>query len=168
MRRAVFAADRQRQDAEENAQLQDRHLEQMSIITTALAKCSLLLLMIVALFNGSFGSTTPGSLMDKIVSILTGEGLQRFNIVPGNLLNAVICTAIGIYILRAVRRWLGSELLPKTISDVGIRASLVTLFSNIGYVLVILITGGAGHPVEQRRGSSAPCRSVSVSVCRRS
>ena len=121
----------------------------MSIITTALAKCSLLLLMIVALFNGSFGSTTPGSLMDKIVSILTGEGLQRFNIVPGNLLNAVICPAIGIYILRAVRRWLGSELLPKTISDVGIRASLVTLFSNIGYVLVILITGGAGHPVEQ-------------------
>ena len=149
VRRAVFAADRQRQDAEENAQLQDRHLEQMSIITTALAKCSLLLLMIVALFNGSFGSTTPGSLMDKIVSILTGEGLQRFNIVPGNLLNAVICPAIGIYILRAVRRWLGSELLPKTISDVGIRASLVTLFSNIGYVLVILITGGAGHPVEQ-------------------
>lgn len=48
-----------------------------------------------------------------------------------------------------MRRWLGSELLPKTISDVGIRASLVTLFSNIGYVLVILITGGAGHPVEQ-------------------
>ncbi|PYB13523.1 mechanosensitive ion channel family protein, partial [Serratia marcescens] len=54
--------------------------------------------------------------------------------------NAMICLAIGIYILRAVRRWLGSELLPKTISDVGIRASLVTLFSNIGYVLVILIT----------------------------
>ena len=127
----------------------DRHLEQMSTITIALAKCSLLLLMIVALFNGSFGSTTPGSLMEKIVSILTGEGLQRFNIVPGNLLNAMICPAIGIYILRAVRRWLGSELLPKTISDVGIRASLVTLFSNIGYVLVILITGGAGHPVEQ-------------------
>ncbi|TWY40131.1 MULTISPECIES: DUF3772 domain-containing protein [Serratia] len=118
----------------------DRHLEQMSTITIALAKCSLLLLMIVALFNGSFGSTTPGSLMEKIVSILTGEGLQRFNIVPGNLLNAMICLAIGIYILRAVRRWLGSELLPKTISDVGIRASLVTLFSNIGYVLVILIT----------------------------
>ena len=124
-------------------------MEQMSTITIALAKCSLLLLMIVALFNGSFGSTTPGSLMEKIVSILTGEGLQRFNIVPGNLLNAMICPAIGIYILRAVRRWLGSELLPKTISDVGIRASLVTLFSNIGYVLVILITGGAGHPVEQ-------------------
>ena len=33
--------------------------------------------------------------------------------------------------------------MPKTISDVGIRASLVTLFSNIGYVLVILITTAA-------------------------
>ena len=73
----------------------------MSIITTALAKCSLLLLMIVALFNGSFGSTTPGSLMDKIVSILTGEGLQRFNIVPGNLLNAVICGDRHLYFARS-------------------------------------------------------------------
>ncbi|HIH5596700.1 TPA: DUF3772 domain-containing protein [Serratia marcescens] len=128
----------------------DRHLEQVAIITTALAKCSLLLLMIVALFNGSFGSTTPGSLMEKIVSILTGEGLQRFNIVPGNLLNAVICLAIGIYILRAVRRWLGSELLPKTISDVGIRASLVILitlaalgiqWSNLAWIVSALSVG---------------------------
>jgi len=120
--------------------VKDRHLEQMAIITTAVAKCSLLLLMILSLFNGSFGTTTPNSLLEKIASILTGEGLQRFNIVPGNLINAVICLAVGIYILRVTQRWLSNELLPKTISDVGIRASLVTLFSNVGYVLLILIT----------------------------
>ncbi|CAI1049183.1 DUF3772 domain-containing protein [Serratia quinivorans] len=118
----------------------DRHLEQMAIIFTAIAKCSLLLLMIVSLFNGSFGTTTPNSLLDKIIAILSGEGLQRLNIVPGNLINAVICLAIGIYILRVTQRWLSQELLPKTISDIGIRASLVTLFSNVGYVLLILIT----------------------------
>ncbi|CAI1664132.1 Potassium efflux system KefA precursor [Serratia ficaria] len=118
----------------------DRHLEQMSIITTAVAKCTLLLLTIVSLFNGSFGTTTPNTLLEKIAAILTGEGLEKLNIVPGNLINALICLAIGIYILRVTQRWLSNELLPKTISDVGIRASLVTLFSNVGYVLLILIT----------------------------
>ena len=118
----------------------DRHLEQMAIIFTAIAKCSLLLLMIVSLFNGSFGTTTPNSLLEKIIAILSGEGLKQLNIVPGNLINAVICLAIGIYILRVTQRWLSQELLPKTIADIGIRASLVTLFSNVGYVLLILIT----------------------------
>lgn len=120
--------------------VKDRHLEQLTIIFTAIAKCSLLLLMIVALINGSFGTTTPSSLLQKIVAILNGEGLKSLNIVPGNLLNALICLVIGIYVLRVTQRWLSHELLPKTISDVGIRASLVTLFSNVGYVLLILIT----------------------------
>lgn len=120
--------------------LKDRHLEQMTVIFTALSKCSLILLMIVALINGSFGTTTPNSLLQKIIAILSGEGLRRLNIVPSNLLNAVICLGIGIYVLRVTQRWLSHELLPKTISDIGIRASLVTLFSNVGYVLLILIT----------------------------
>ncbi|TQI80505.1 small-conductance mechanosensitive channel [Serratia fonticola] len=120
--------------------VKDRHLEQLTIIFTAFAKCSLILLMIVALLNGSFGTTTPNSLLQKIIAILSGEGLKSLNIVPGNLLNALICLVIGLYILRVTRRWLSHELLPKTISDVGIRASLITLFSNVGYVLLILIT----------------------------
>ncbi|WP_431222466.1 DUF3772 domain-containing protein [Serratia sp. L9] len=120
--------------------VKDRHLEQLTIIFTAISKCSLLLLMIVALINGSFGTTTPSSLLQKIVAILNGEGLKSLNIVPGNLLNALICLVIGIYVLRVTQRWLSHELLPKTISDIGIRASLVTLFSNVGYVLLILIT----------------------------
>jgi small-conductance mechanosensitive channel len=118
----------------------DRHLEQLTIIFTAIGKCSLLLLMIVALLNGSFGTTTPNSLIEKIIAILSGDGLKRLNIVPSNLLNAVIILVIGIYVLRVTQRWLSHELLPKTISDIGIRASLVTLFSNVGYVLIILIT----------------------------
>ena len=118
----------------------DRHLEQLTIIFTAICKCSLLLLMIVALLNGSFGTTTPNSLIEKIIAILSGDGLKRLNIVPSNLFNAALFLVIGIYILRVTKRWLSHELLPKTISDIGIRASLVTLFSNVGYVLIILIT----------------------------
>lgn len=120
--------------------VRDRHLEQLTIIFTAIAKCSLLLLMIVALINGSFGTTTPNTLLQKIITILSGEGLKSLHIVPGKLLDAVICLVIGSYLLRVTRRWLSHELLPKTITDIGIRASLVTLFTNVGYVLLILIT----------------------------
>lgn len=120
--------------------LSERHLEQLTIVFTAAFKCGLLLLMIVALLNGTFGTTTPNSLLEKIVAILSGEGLKKLHIVPGNLINALICLLIGGYILRASSRWLNNELLPKTINDVGIRASLVTLFTNVGYVLLILIT----------------------------
>ncbi|VTR27602.1 Uncharacterised protein [Serratia fonticola] len=55
----------------------------------------------------------PNSLLQKIVAILSGEGLKRLNIVPSNLLNAVVCLAIGIYVLRVTQRWLSHELLQK-------------------------------------------------------
>lgn len=120
--------------------LKDRHLELLATIFIAICRCVLLLLMIVALLNGSFGKTTPDLLLEKIVAILSGEGLKGLNIVPGNLLNAALCLVIGSYILRAIQRWLSNELLPKTFNDIGIRASLTTLFSNISYVVLILIT----------------------------
>ncbi len=56
------------------------------------------------------------------------------------MVNAIICLIVGIYVLRSVRRWLDTDFLPKTTMDVGMRVSLVTLFSNIGYVLIILLT----------------------------
>ncbi|WP_434668488.1 DUF3772 domain-containing protein [Klebsiella sp. B345] len=118
----------------------DQHLEQLTVVFTAFTKCALLLLTIIALFNGTFGSTTPGLLINKLVTILSGDGLKQLHIVPGNLLNAVLCLVIGLYILRVTQRWLSLELLPKTITDIGIRASLITLFTNVGYVLLILIT----------------------------
>ncbi len=69
-----------------------------------------------------------------------GKGLESLNIVPAHMVNAIICLIVGIYVLRTVRRWLDTDFLPKTTMDVGMRVSLVTLFSNIGYVLVILLT----------------------------
>ncbi|MBU3895650.1 DUF3772 domain-containing protein [Serratia rubidaea] len=120
--------------------LKEHNLEQITIITTAVAKCTLLLLMILSFFSGSFGTTTPEMLLEKIITFLTDKGLKQFHIVPVNLLNALIILPLGIYVLRVTRRWLNNELLPKVISDIGIHTSLVALFSNVGYVLLILIT----------------------------
>nr|CBX72556.1 hypothetical protein YEW_HJ33160 [Yersinia enterocolitica W22703] len=120
--------------------IDDRHLAQVATLLSATSKVTLILLAIIALFNGTFGSTTPVSLLQKTVELLGGEGLEKLNIVPTNLFNAALCLLIGLYALNVARRWLSNEFLPKTQMDTGIKTSAVTLFSNIGYVLVILLT----------------------------
>ncbi|WP_244323826.1 DUF3772 domain-containing protein [Mixta intestinalis] len=117
-----------------------RHLSQAAALLSALGKTILLLFAAVAVLNGTFGTSTPIELLQKAVEFWGGKGLETLNIVPAHLVNALLCLVIGIYVLRSVRRWLDNEFLPKTTMDTGMRVSLVTLFSNIGYVLVILLT----------------------------
>ncbi|MNL14691.1 Mechanosensitive channel MscK precursor [compost metagenome] len=71
--------------------------------------------------------------------MLGGEKLRSLNIMPDRILNAVIALVVGIWLMRAVRRWLDQELLPKVCGEPGLRASLITLFSNVGYVLLVLL-----------------------------
>lgn len=117
----------------------DRRLEQISTVLSGASRAGLLLLAVITLFVGGIG-TTFGQLATNIMGILGGAGLRKLNIVPAHLLNAVLALLIGIYLIRALRRWLDNEFLPKTDMDPGMCASLSTLFSNIGYAAVILLT----------------------------
>jgi potassium-dependent mechanosensitive channel len=116
----------------------DTRLEQISIILSGAGRATLLLLALITLVVGGVGSTL-GQLATNILAILGGEGLRKLNIVPANLLHAVLALIIGVYLIRSLRRWLDHEFLPKTEMDPGMCASLSTLFSNIGYALVILL-----------------------------
>lgn len=120
--------------------IHERHLAQASVLLAAIGKTLLILLTAVALLNGTLGSFTPLELMQKTIEFLGGKGLESLNIVPAQLLVALLSLCVGIYVLHAVRRWLDKELLPKTEMDNGMRVSLTTLFTNVGYVLIILIT----------------------------
>ncbi|MCG8708063.1 mechanosensitive ion channel family protein [Brenneria sp. 4F2] len=120
--------------------LDDRHLAQATALLSACGKVFLILMAAVALLNGTFGTTTPLELVQKAIEIWGGKGLETLSIVPAHLVNAVLFLLIGVYVLRSSKRWLEDEFLPKTMLDRGIRASLVTLFSNIGYILIILLT----------------------------
>ena len=117
----------------------DTRLEQASVVLSGVGRAALVLLAIITLFVGGVG-TTLGQLVDQTVAILGGAGLRKLNIIPGHLLNAVLALLIGIYLVRTLRRWLDNEFLPKTRMDPGMCASLSTLFANIGYALVILLT----------------------------
>ncbi|AJX12742.1 mechanosensitive ion channel family protein [Burkholderia ubonensis] len=119
--------------------LGDKHLEQAQTVLSGLGTSLLMLLAVIALLTGGFG-TTPGDLLDSLVAVVGGQKLQSLNIMPDRIINAVIGFAIGVYLLRAVRRWLDNEFMPALGMDPGMRASLVTLFSNVGYALIVLMT----------------------------
>ncbi|QIZ47873.1 DUF3772 domain-containing protein [Dickeya zeae] len=133
----AFACGRQ---IKRTLNLDDRHLDQAATVLSAGLKVMLILMAIVALMNGTFGSTTPVELVQKVVEIWGGKGLESISIVPAHLVNAIILLVIGIYSLRVSRRWLEHDFFPKTMLEAGIKASLVTLYSNIGYILIILLT----------------------------
>ncbi|WP_414641590.1 DUF3772 domain-containing protein [Buttiauxella sp.] len=118
----------------------DRHLSLADTLFTGLGKTLLLLLATVALINGTFGSTTPLELLNKVAEIWGGKGLEGSSVIPSRVMNAFLCTVVGLYVLRSTRHWLDKDFLPKTKLDRGMRASLVTLFANIGYVLIIMLT----------------------------
>ncbi|AWH87300.1 DUF3772 domain-containing protein [Limnobaculum parvum] len=120
--------------------LDNRYLEQATLLFSAIGNTILVLLAAIALFNGTYGASTPMTIVDKAIDILGSDSFGKINIVPANVMSALISLVVGLYMLRTVRRWLGQKFLPKTAMDTGMRMSLVTLFSNIGYVLLILIT----------------------------
>lgn len=119
--------------------IDERHLSQVATLLAALGKTLLVLVAAMALFNGTFGSSTPIELVQKAIEFWGGKGLESLNIVPAHMVNAIICLIVGIYVLRSVKRWLEQDFLPKTTMDTGMRVSLTTLFSNLGYVLVFLL-----------------------------
>jgi len=116
----------------------DSRLEQASTLLSGLGASLLLVVAVIALLTGGFG-TTPSDLLASLLTVFGGERLRSFNIMPDRIINAVIALGVGIWLLRTVRRWLDAELLPKVCMEPGLRVSLVTLFSNIGYVLLTLL-----------------------------
>ncbi|MBN1085157.1 mechanosensitive ion channel family protein [Erwinia aphidicola] len=120
--------------------IDERHLGQIAAVLGAIGKTLLVLAAAMALLNGTFGSSTPIELVQTAIEFWGGKGLESLNIVPAHMVNALICLVVGIWVLRSVKRWLEHDFLPKTTMDTGMRVSLITLFSNIGFVLVILMT----------------------------
>ncbi|KVK98248.1 DUF3772 domain-containing protein [Burkholderia cepacia] len=121
--------------------LEDRHLDLARAVLSGLGTSMLTLIAAIALLTGGFG-TTPGDLLGSAVAMIGSQRLQSLNITPDRIMNAVIGFAIGLYLLRSLRRWLDNEFMPALGMDTGMRVSLITLFTNVGYVLLVLMTLG--------------------------
>ncbi|MBN3801820.1 mechanosensitive ion channel family protein [Paraburkholderia sp. Ac-20336] len=121
--------------------LDDRHLAQAHTVVSGLGTSLLTVVAAIALLMGGFG-TTPDDLLGSVLAMIGGQKLQSLNIMPERIMNAAIGFAIGFYLLRSVRRWLDDEFMPALGMDTGMRLSLITLFTNVGYVLLVLMMLG--------------------------
>jgi potassium efflux system protein len=114
-------------------------LEQVGTLLSGIIR-AILLLMSLAFVLAPFGAG-PSELADRIGALLaSGGSLGALQIVPGNILGALLVLGIGLVVLRVIKRWLSEELLPKTSFDLGMQNSVLTLLGYIGGIFIFVLT----------------------------
>ncbi|HLZ82349.1 MAG TPA: DUF3772 domain-containing protein [Caulobacteraceae bacterium] len=112
-------------------------LEQLGVLLSGLARVLLLLLAWAAVL-APFGASA-----DDIFQRFTAtDFVVRLGLVaisPGAILGGVALFLAGLFITRAIRRWLEVRYLPKTGLDVGLRTSLAAGVTYVGALIAILV-----------------------------
>ncbi|RZA12517.1 MAG: DUF3772 domain-containing protein, partial [Proteobacteria bacterium] len=115
--------------------LSPRHQAQASTLLAGVGRTLLLCVALILAFMPS--GSNPSELLASFARLDVGsKSLGAFNIVPGDILIAVLLLVGGLFSIRVLKNWLGDRLLPETNMDAGMRASLVTLVGYIGFVLL--------------------------------
>jgi potassium-dependent mechanosensitive channel len=109
-------------------------LEQSAAVLSGASRV-LLLLTALTIMLTPFGAG-PQDLTDHIGHVLSHLTLGQLDIKPSDVFKAIIVFAIGLIVIRMVKRWLSDELLPKTSLEPGMQNSLITL---LGYVAVVVL-----------------------------
>ncbi|MES2312925.1 MAG: DUF3772 domain-containing protein [Pseudomonadota bacterium] len=112
-------------------------LEQTGTLLSGIAR-AMLLILAVAIVLAPFGAG-PQELAGRVGTLLSGGTLGSLNVVPGNIFDAVLVFALGLLVLRVIKRWLSDQLLPKTSLDSGMQNSMLTLLGYVGGVLVFVL-----------------------------
>jgi potassium efflux system protein len=113
-------------------------LEQTGTLLSGITR-AMLLILAVAIVLAPFGAG-PQELTGRIGGLLSGGSLGKLKIVPNDIFDAALVFALGLIVLRVIKRWLGDELLPKTSLDHGMQNSVITLLGYVGGVLVFVLS----------------------------
>ncbi|MFZ0871657.1 MAG: DUF3772 domain-containing protein [Rhodanobacter sp.] len=113
-------------------------LEQTGTLLSGITR-AMLLILAVAIVLAPFGAG-PQELTGRIGGMLSGGSLGKLKIVPNDIFDAALVFALGLIVLRVIKRWLGDELLPKTSLDHGMQNSVITLLGYVGGVLVFVLS----------------------------
>ncbi|MFO5967246.1 mechanosensitive ion channel family protein, partial [Pseudomonas aeruginosa] len=118
--------------------LSPRHQAQASTVLAGVGRTLLLLTALLLAFL-PVGSS-PSELLQGFAQLgESSKTLGNLNIVPQDILVALLLFVGGLFALRIVKRWLSERLLPETNMDAGMRASLVTLVGYLGFVLLAML-----------------------------
>ncbi|WP_060512511.1 DUF3772 domain-containing protein [Pseudomonas sp. NBRC 111124] len=119
--------------------LAPRHQAQASTILAGIGRTVLLFLALLLALMPS--GTSPSELLLSLGDWdgTGGKVLGNLNIVPQDILLAVVMFFGGLFGIRVVKRWLSERLLPETDMDAGMRASLVTLVGYLGFIFLAML-----------------------------
>ncbi|AYG43455.1 mechanosensitive ion channel family protein [Pseudomonas sp. Leaf58] len=119
--------------------LAPRHQAQASTILAGIGRTVVLFLALLLALMPS--GTSPSELLLSLGDWdgTGGKLLGNMNIVPQDILLAVIMFLGGLFAIRVVKRWLSDRLLPETDMDAGMRASLVTLVGYLGFIFLAML-----------------------------
>lgn len=124
--------------------LSERHQAQASTVLAGIGRTLLLATAILLAFLPS--GSSPGELLEGLTQVgLSDKPLGGLNILPGDILLALVLLGAGLLSLRVLKEWLGEKLLPETNLDAGMRASLVTLVGYVGFVLLAAVVMSTLH-----------------------
>ncbi len=114
-------------------------LEQTATIFSGISRVALTLLALAAVLK-PFGAS-PGDLWASAMQMLGGaKNLGDLTVAPRTILNGLLVFALGLLVLRMLKRWLSEQLLPKTTMPAGMQDSLATLLGYVGGVLLFVLT----------------------------
>ena len=125
--------------------LAPRHQAQASTILSGIARTVLLFLAVLLALMPS--GTSPSELLLSLGDWdgTGGKLLGNLNIVPRDILLAVVIFFGGLFAIRVLKRWLSERLLPETDMDAGMRASLVTLVGYLGFLFLATLVMSTLH-----------------------
>ncbi|MFJ4429369.1 DUF3772 domain-containing protein [Pseudomonas sp. NPDC089395] len=125
--------------------LAPRHQAQASTILSGITRTTLLLLAVLLALMPS--GTSPSELLLSLGDWdgTGGKLLGNLNIVPRDILLAVVIFFGGLFAIRVLKRWLSERLLPETDMDAGMRASLVTLVGYLGFLFLAMLVMSTLH-----------------------
>ncbi|WP_016969198.1 DUF3772 domain-containing protein [Pseudomonas tolaasii] len=115
-----------------------QHQAQAVTVLTGIGQTLLVLIAAIVAFMPS--ASSPGELLEGLTQLdVSSKSLDKFNILPQDLLSAAVLLVGGMFGVRILKRWLSERLLPETNMDVGMRTSMVTLVGYIGFVLLVIV-----------------------------
>ncbi|MDF3935924.1 DUF3772 domain-containing protein [Pseudomonas citronellolis] len=119
--------------------LAPQHQAQAATLLAGVGRTLLALMTLMVVLSPT--ASSPDELLAGVERLAQGgQVLGNLNIVPQDILLALLTLLGGLFALRLLKRWLAEDLLPETSMDAGMRASLVTLVGYLGFVLLGLLT----------------------------
>jgi small-conductance mechanosensitive channel len=110
---------------------------QAAVLLSALAQILIgffALLLLLAPYGAG-----PAELLELVARAQEGLSIGQIRLRPGELVRAILVLVLGVIAVKHAQRWMQERYLPLTRMDSGMRDSVTSLVTYVGYVIVVAL-----------------------------